>query len=183
VRVKTMMTRNPALHRAPLGLRQRRAAHVGCRMSRSMGITESGETRHGRVDDRTRVRRAPGRRRAADASRPQWISHPMMELLVARGADVNAAWHGTFPHHLCPLRVLDPDALKWLLDHGANPNCRDPGDASQAIPIQARLSITSSPPTRAPTTTERLHRHPSRGWRRDTVRLSSGARSSTRAAR
>ena len=51
----------------------------------------------------------------------------MMELLVAHGADVNALWHGHFPIIFAPCESLDPVALEWLLDHGANPNCRDHG--------------------------------------------------------
>ncbi len=47
---------------------------------------------------------------------------PMMELLVAHGADVNALWHGHFPIIFAPCESLDPDGLRWLLDHGANPN-------------------------------------------------------------
>jgi ankyrin repeat protein len=50
---------------------------------------------------------------------------PMMELLVSHGADVNAMWHGHFPILFAPCESMDPAALKWLLDHGANPNCRD----------------------------------------------------------
>jgi ankyrin repeat protein len=49
----------------------------------------------------------------------------MMELLVSHGADVNALWHGHFPIIFAPCESLDPIALQWLLDHGANPNCRD----------------------------------------------------------
>ena len=51
----------------------------------------------------------------------------MMEVLVSHGADVNALWHGHFPIIFAPCESLDPVALKWLLDHGANPNCRDHG--------------------------------------------------------
>src|SRR5437868_283206 len=50
---------------------------------------------------------------------------PMMELLVSHGADVNARWHGEFPIIFAPCESLDPAALEWLLDHGANPNRRD----------------------------------------------------------
>lgn len=46
----------------------------------------------------------------------------MMELLVANGANVNAEWNGDFPIIFAPCETLDPVALKWLLDHGANPN-------------------------------------------------------------
>src|SRR4029450_2494338 len=52
---------------------------------------------------------------------------PMMELLVSHGADVNALWHGHFPIIFSPCESLDPAAFKWLLDHGANPNCPDHG--------------------------------------------------------
>ena len=51
---------------------------------------------------------------------------PMMELLVSYGADVNAQWHGDFPIIFAPCEAVDPVALKWLLDHGANPNCANP---------------------------------------------------------
>ncbi len=47
---------------------------------------------------------------------------PMMELLVSHGADVNASWHGRFPIIFAPCETIDPDALQWLLDHGADPN-------------------------------------------------------------
>jgi ankyrin repeat protein len=53
----------------------------------------------------------------------------MMELLVSHGADVNALWHGHFPIIFAPCEALDAAALKWLLDHGANPNLRDHGFA------------------------------------------------------
>jgi len=35
---------------------------------------------------------------------------------------VNALWHGHFPIIFSPCEALDPVALKWLLDHGADPN-------------------------------------------------------------
>jgi len=46
---------------------------------------------------------------------------------VSRGADVNARWHGDFPIIFAPCESLDPTALRWLLDHGADPNPRDHG--------------------------------------------------------
>jgi ankyrin repeat protein len=48
---------------------------------------------------------------------------PMMELLVRHGADVNAAWHGVYPVIFAPCETLDPIALDWLLQHGADPDC------------------------------------------------------------
>jgi len=47
---------------------------------------------------------------------------PMMELLVAHGADVNAHWDGIYPIVLAPCEAVAPQALQWLLDHGADPN-------------------------------------------------------------
>src|SRR5688572_22450102 len=52
---------------------------------------------------------------------------PMMELLVSYGADVNAACSGDFPIIFAPCESVDPQALKWLLDRGANPNCHARG--------------------------------------------------------
>jgi ankyrin repeat protein len=49
----------------------------------------------------------------------------MMELLMSRGADVNALWNGYFPIIFAPCETVEPAALKWLLEYGANPNCAD----------------------------------------------------------
>jgi hypothetical protein len=58
-----------------------------------------------------------------------------MELLVSHGADVNALWHGHFPIIFAPCESWDPAALQWLLDHGANPNCRDPRQSAAGHPF------------------------------------------------
>ena len=127
VRVKTMMTRNPALHRAPLGYgkdgpltwvaecRVPWEPPSPARLDMAAWMIEHGSDVHQGGD-------GPLMRAALNGYRI-----PMMELLVAHGADVNAAWHGYFPIIFAPCESLDPDALKWLLDHSANPNCRDPG--------------------------------------------------------
>jgi ankyrin repeat protein len=47
----------------------------------------------------------------------------MMDLLVRKGADVNAAWRGSYPIIFAPCETLDPTALDWLLRHGADPDC------------------------------------------------------------
>jgi ankyrin repeat protein len=49
----------------------------------------------------------------------------MMELLVRYGANLNAAWHGSYPIIFASCETLDPTALDWLLRHGADPNCGD----------------------------------------------------------
>jgi ankyrin repeat protein len=58
---------------------------------------------------------------------------PMMELLVANGADVNALWRGWFPVLFVPCENLDSVAIQWLLDHGADPNRGDPKKPCTAL--------------------------------------------------
>jgi ankyrin repeat protein len=126
-RVQSMMTRNPALHRAPLGYgkdgpltwvaecRVPWEPPSAARLAMAEWMITHGSDVHQGGD-------GPLMRAALNAYRI-----PMMELLVSRGADVNALWHGHFPIIFAPCESLDPAALKWLLDHGANPNCRDHG--------------------------------------------------------
>ena len=127
VRVKTMMTRNPALHRVPLGYgkdgpltwvaecRVPWEPPSPVRLAMAEWMITHGSDVHQGSD-------GPLMRAALNGYRI-----PMIELLVSHGADVNALWHGHFPIIFAPCESLDPSALKWLLDHGANPNCRDHG--------------------------------------------------------
>src|SRR5918992_1107610 len=133
-RVKTMMTRNPALHRAPLGYgedgpltwvaecRVPWESPSPVRLAMAEWMLEHGSDVHQGND-------GPLMRAALNGYRI-----PMMELLVSHGADVNALWHGHFPIIFAPCESLDPAALKWLLDHGANPNCRDPRQSAAGHP-------------------------------------------------
>ncbi len=126
-RVQTLMTRNPALHRAPLGYgkdgpltwvaecRVPWEPPSPVRLAVATWMLGHGSDVHQGGD-------GPLMRAALNGYRI-----PMMELLVAHGADVNARWHGHFPIIFAPCESLDPAALQWLLDHGANPNCRDHG--------------------------------------------------------
>jgi len=126
-RVQTMMTRNPALHRAPLGYgkdgpltwvaecRLPWEPPVPARLAMAEWMVTHGSDVHQGGD-------GPLMRAALNAWRI-----PMMDLLVSHGADVNAWWHGHFPIIFAPCESLQPAALKWLLDHGANPNCRGHG--------------------------------------------------------
>ncbi len=127
VRVKTMMTRNPTLHSAPLGYgkdgpltwvaecRVPWEPPSPARLAMAEWMLEHGSDVHQGGD-------GPLMRAALNEYRI-----PMMKLLVSHGADVNALWHGHFPIIFAPCESMDPAALKWLLDHGANPNCRDHG--------------------------------------------------------
>src|SRR5262249_43240306 len=120
-RVKQMMTRNPELHRAPLGYgkngpltwvaecRVPREAPGEARLAMARWMIENGSDVHQGGD-------GPLMRAALSDTRI-----PMMELLVAHGANVNALWNGSYPIICAPCETLAPRALKWLLDHGADP--------------------------------------------------------------
>jgi len=124
-RVKTLLTRNPALHRAPLGYgkdgpltwvaecRVPWEPPGAARLAMATWMIGHGSDVHQGGD-------GPLARAALNGYRI-----PMMELLVSLGADVNAEWHGWWPIIFAPCESLDPETLQWLLDHGANPNCSD----------------------------------------------------------
>src|SRR5688572_27443258 len=134
-RVKTMMTRNPTLHSAPLGYgkdgpltwvaecRVPWESPSPARLAMAEWMLEHGSDVHQGGD-------GPLMRAALNGYRI-----PMMELLVVHGADVNALWHGHFPIVFAPCESLDPDSLRWLLDHGADPNRRDPRQSVMSEPF------------------------------------------------
>jgi hypothetical protein len=123
-RAKTMMTRNPELHRAPLGYgkngpltwvaecRVPWGPPSAARLDLARWMIENGSDVHQGGD-------GPLMRAALFGQRI-----PMMELLVHHGADVNASWAGYYPIIFAPCETLEPAALRWLLDHGANPSPR-----------------------------------------------------------
>lgn len=125
-RIKRMMTRNPALHRAPIGYggngpltwvaecREPWEPPGPTRLALAKWMIENGSDVHQGGD-------GPLMRAALYSDRI-----PMMELLVSHGADPNARMNGDFPIIFSPCETVDPDAIKWLLDHGADPNCADP---------------------------------------------------------
>jgi ankyrin repeat protein len=122
-RVRDLMTRNPALHRAPLGYgkdgpltwvaecRVPWEPPGPARLAMAKWMIENGSDVHQGGD-------GPLMRAALNADRIA-----MMELLVSCGADVNAEWHGDYPIIFASCEAVNPEGLKWLLDQGANPNC------------------------------------------------------------
>jgi ankyrin repeat protein len=67
----------------------------------------------------------------------------MMELLVRHGADVNAEWNGNFPILFAPCETVDPVAIRWLLNHGANPNCSKTGSGDTALDYLIKSYVRS----------------------------------------
>lgn len=124
--VKSLMTRNPALHRAPLGYGKNGPLTwvAECRVPWSPPSVERLAIAEWMLENGSDVHQGgdgPLMRAALKGDRI-----PMMELLVSYGADVNAQWNGNFPILYAPCEAVDPVALKWLLDHGADPNPRQP---------------------------------------------------------
>ncbi|MBV8827895.1 MAG: hypothetical protein JO108_01560 [Acidobacteriaceae bacterium] len=142
--VKSLMTRNPALHEAPLGYSQNgpltwvaecripSGPPTPVRLAMASWMIENGSNVHQGGD-------GPLMRAALRGERI-----PMMELLVGYGADVNAEWNGDFPILFAPCESVDPVAMRWLLDHGANPNCAKPESRITAIDYLIE-SYASSP--------------------------------------
>ncbi|MCI0524904.1 MAG: ankyrin repeat domain-containing protein [Acidobacteria bacterium] len=122
-RVKALMTRNPALHRAPLGYGQNGpltwvaecripwGPPSPARLDLARWMIENGSDVHQGGD-------GPLMRAALNGVRV-----PMMELLLTYGADVNAEWNGNFPIIFAACEAINAVSLKCLLEHGANPNC------------------------------------------------------------
>lgn len=117
--VQQMMSHDPELHRAPLGYNNngpltwaaecRGAAPTAERLAIARWMIENGSDVHQGGDGPLM--------RAALAD----VRIPMMELLVAHGANVNALWNGSYPIICAPCETLAARSLKWLLDHAADP--------------------------------------------------------------
>jgi len=122
-RVKSLMIRNPQLHRAPLGYGENGPLTwvAECRVP----WEAPGQLRLAMAE--WMIRNGSDVHQGGDGPlmRAALFGHriPMMELLLAHGADVNAEWNGYFPIIFAPCETVEPKPIKWLLEHGANPNC------------------------------------------------------------
>jgi ankyrin repeat protein len=132
-RVKQLMTRNPELHRAPLGYGKNGPLTwvAECRVPWQPPTEERLAMARWMIENGSDVHQGgdgPLMRAALVGYRM-----PMMELLLSYGADVNAEWAGRFPIIFAPCETVEPIPLKWLLDHGANPNCARAGQPKTAL--------------------------------------------------
>ncbi len=119
-----LMTQYPSLHKAPLGYgesgpltwaaecRALQGSVSDARLTIAEWMIQHGSDVHQGGD-------APLMRASLRGTRT-----PMMALLVARGADVNAKWNGSFPILFAPCETVDAAAITWLLRHGSDPNIR-----------------------------------------------------------
>ena len=121
-RVKKLMTRNPELHHAPLGYDKNGPLTwvAECRVPREPPREERLAIARWMIENGSDVHQGGDGplMRAALAD----MRIPMMELLVAHGANVNALWDGHYSIICAPCETLAPQALKRLLNYRADPH-------------------------------------------------------------
>ena len=125
-KVKALMSRNPALHRAPLGYAKNGPLTwvAECRVPWELPGPQRLAIARWMIENGSDVHQGHD----GPLMRAALFGHriPMMELLLSYGADVNAEWNGYFPIIFAPCETVEPAPIKWLLQHGANPNCANP---------------------------------------------------------
>lgn len=121
-RVQELMTRNPELHDAPLGYGKDGPLTwvAECRIPWEPPSPTRLAMAQWMIDHGSDPNEGGGGPLGRAALNGDRIA--MMELLVRNGADVNAVWRGRWPILNSPCEALDLVTMKWLLDHGANPN-------------------------------------------------------------
>jgi ankyrin repeat protein len=122
-RMKHLIKRNPALHRAPIGYGKNGPLTwvAECRVPWEPPTPARLAMGQWMIDNGSDVHQGGDGPLMRAALRDDRI--PMMELLLRNGADVNAEWGGFFPIIFAPCETLAPGSLRWLIDHGANPDC------------------------------------------------------------
>ena len=142
-RVKQLMTRNPALHHAPLGYGRRGPLTwvAECRVPWEPPGPARLAIAQWMIDHGSDVHQGND----GPLGRAALIGYrvPMMELLVRNGADVNAVWAGSMPVICSPCETVEPAALKWLLDHGVDPNCDKQGHQYKVTALDYLLGTYS----------------------------------------
>jgi hypothetical protein len=123
-RAREMMTRSPGLHRAPIGYGKNGALTwlAECRIPAGPPSPARLEMARWMIAHGSDVHQGgdgPLMRATLNDNRLA-----MADLLLAHGADVNAQWGGYYPIICGPCECLAPQALRWLLEHGANPHQR-----------------------------------------------------------
>src|SRR5579863_7236184 len=126
--VQRLVTRNPALHKAPIGYGKNGPLTwvAECRVPWEPPSPLRLEMAQWMIDHGSDVHQGGDGPLMRAALRGDRI--PMMDLLVRNGADVNARWNGSFPILFAPCETVQPAAIRWLLDHGADPITVRPGD-------------------------------------------------------
>ena len=122
-RVKALMTHNPALHRAPIGYGKNGPLTwvAECRVPWEPPTPARLAMAQWMIDNGSDIHQGGDGPLMRAALRDDRI--PMMELLFRNGANVDAEWGGFFPIIFAPCESLAPGSLRWLIDHGANPDC------------------------------------------------------------
>jgi ankyrin repeat protein len=124
--VKDLMMRNPKLHSSPIGPHRGQKAltwAAECRIPPGSPSPDRLAIAKWMMENGSDVHQDGDAPLARAAFRDHRI--PMMQLLVSHGADVNAPGTKHSPAIISPCDTIAPGALKWLLDHGANPNLRN----------------------------------------------------------
>ena len=120
-RVKMLMTHNPNLHTTPMDRRGRKPLTLAaeCRVPREAPVPRLAIAKW-MIENGSDVHQDHDYPLARAALADYRI--PMMELLVSYGANVNARTSDGMPVICYACDTLSAASLKWLLDHGANPN-------------------------------------------------------------
>jgi ankyrin repeat protein len=145
-RVKTLMIENPQLHRAPLGYGKNGPLTwvAECRVPWEAPSQERLAMARWMIENGSDVHQGGD----GPLMRAALVGHrvPMMELLLGYGADVNAEWAGRFPIIFAPCETVDPISLRWLLEHGAEPNCARSGRAQPGTALDTVIGTYSRSP-------------------------------------